>query len=522
MTLSLRTAWRRRHPTPNAAGFTMVETVIAIGLAGIILVGGLASLTRMMISTASARQNQSSSEVLASELERIRALPYASVAMVQSDLYDGSGGTLDPAITQTSGTFWFDNYGKSTSEQIAVATGGQINDHRRIVTRNNTRYTLNVYVTSPVDADGGVYRRVTVNVTWDTPLRQREATTFVTNTRRGLPLPKFQFGNALTVSANTGATFNLPLTLTNRGAPDSWNLTVPTNPRSWIFTWYKDTNGNGVVDSGEPALTDTNGDGTIDTGLLQTDQVFAMVVKATVGSSETAGSVVVTFQATSIAQPTATTAIATVNDTVTVAYPPCGAACTRYFKNAVGAPANSTRQTNMPTAAAAPTAVGPFNFDTNVDSFPGRLIAKGGTGATETTASLMANWQYPTPTAFAVSGTATVNIYATMKNYASTSGTLDVYLRRRSTLTSSCNSSPASAWTTIANATYTVNPWPAAFTLAPITMSVGVPTPVSFTAGNCFEIKVTVDSSSASDVWIAYETTSAPSNISMPITSGVM
>ena len=69
-------------------------------------------------------------------------------------------------------------------------------------------------------------------------------------------------------------------TATNRGsAADTINLSWTTSgsfvPTS--VTLRADTNGNGVLDAGEPLLTDTDGDGRVDTGVLARDGSLAIL-----------------------------------------------------------------------------------------------------------------------------------------------------------------------------------------------------------------------------------------------------
>lgn len=507
----------KRCPVSNEAGLSLIETIIAIALAGILLVAGLAGLTSMMLTNVVARENQASAEVLEQEVERIRGVAYAAVAMVEADLNDGPGGILDPAITRTGTSpnfeYWFDHDDNAGTprERIIVAAGGAISDHRSTVTRNNTTYALSVYVTNPADASGD-YRRVTVRAEWgNNPVHRREATTFVTETRRGLPLPKFRFGDPITITVTAGTNLVLPATLTNRGARDSFSLASSTAPPvGWTFTWYADTNGNGALDPGEG----DPGDELTTTAPMETDDVLRLLLVAPVPAAEATATKVVTLTATSVAQPSV---FETFNDTVNVQAVGCGAPCTRYFKNTAGPPANSTRKTNMPVTPTGPTGAGPFNFDTDIDSDPGRLVSKGGSGDGEADAAKMANWRYQVANDVTFNGTAKVRIYATMKSYVTPRlGKLNIYVRKRTS--SSCLTGAAGTYTLVASGTHTIDPWPTSFTL----VEVSIPVNFSLAANRCFEIKVVVDGSSEDDMWIAYETASAPAKVEMPVTAGVM
>src|SRR6185437_3762511 len=97
-------------------------------------------------------------------------------------------------ITTELGVKYYDpdGTGPIVREKIVTAIGGVVKPHVNVVTRNNTRYTVARYVTDPGDTTGK-YRRVTVVADWVSGKKthSRRSSTFVTLTRRGLPLPNF-------------------------------------------------------------------------------------------------------------------------------------------------------------------------------------------------------------------------------------------------------------------------------------------------------------------------------------------
>ena len=97
----------------------------------------------------------------------------------------------------------------------------------------------------------------------------------------------------------------------------SWTASGTFAPTSVAFR--ADTNGNGVLDAGEPLLTDTDGDGRVDTGDLARSASLAILAVVTVpGGLPDGRTCTVTLTASSSNQPAITDPA---TDTVTIATP---------------------------------------------------------------------------------------------------------------------------------------------------------------------------------------------------------
>jgi len=335
-------ARRLRRDDRADDGFGLVEVMVALAIAVFVFSATATLLVGTAKATLLARQNQQSADVLNEQVEQIRSLPYAATTMSTAD--PTLTQSQDPNLTTVGGNLAF-NPG-SGAELLALAPVGAINPHTYTVTRNKTTYTVSRYVTCPAESGAtcvggtGVQdRRATVIVTWVThgATHTRKSSTILTETRRGLPLPYFRFGRSQTVNANIGGPIQIPVFVTNLGARDEWDLS--TGAGSW--TWWWDKNGNGQLEpatdvqlTGNPSY-DTNGNGVPDSGLIDSGVTlkFFAVRTATIADI---GNTTVSLRATSVAQPTATTATQTFTDTISTSPDYCpGCTSTKlYLHNA--------------------------------------------------------------------------------------------------------------------------------------------------------------------------------------------
>ncbi|MDZ7591764.1 MAG: DUF6701 domain-containing protein [Rubrivivax sp.] len=166
-------------------------------------------------------------------------------------------------------------------------------------------------------------------------------------------------------------------------------------------------------------------------------------------------------------------------------------AMTPLFLRATGVP-NSTL------TAAAPTATTLTNFDSSRDSSPGLLIAKGGSGASESDSTKYQRWLSPTG-GLTLSGSVELRLWSAMKDFSTgKAGSVTAYLR-------DCNSSGGSC-TAIASKTLTVANWNTSAAWVLRTISFGT---VTYTIGatRTLELKIIVASGAGDDMWFAYDTT---------------
>lgn len=473
--------------------------------AGIFLAaGGL--LNQMMLGALYARQNQQAIDLASEAIEEIRGAGYAAAAMTDTDVAG------DQAIAVVGGERFFDPDGTGAvpAEKVVVARGGVVSPHVRTVVKNKTAYTISRYVTTPADATGASYKRVTVRVRWTrgAAAHTRQAGTLITLTRRGLPLPDFTFGTPLNVTVNQGATAVLPVTLVNRGARDSWNLSTTVTRTGWSFLWYVDTNKDGVRQPTETTLLgDADGDGRRDTGAVEPDQTVWLFAVATVPVNEASGVVKVTPTAQSMGQPSSPSGTAYFTDVLTVVNESC-AGCTYrsyYFQNSVTG-GDTVAQADMPMSETVPTAATLANYDTDYDAYAGRVVARGGSGADELVLAKAAGWRYQLPGRTTFRGNALVDLRAAMRGFTpTTSATLRVFLRAQLTGT---------AYTTVATASVAL-PASASGTFQSVQAS--LPVDFELPRNRRLEVKVEVDATSQDDVWLAYGTSAYPARVRMPV-----
>jgi prepilin-type N-terminal cleavage/methylation domain-containing protein len=425
-------------------GFTLIELIVALSIATVVFSAmAAAGLAGVRASTV-ARQNQQSVDVLNRAVEEARAISFASLAMVESDLQVND----DAISTGSTPEYAVPNVG---AEEVWLDDTGSVNPHVEVADTTGTiEYTTRTYVTVPdgytLDTAGQPdQKRLTVVVTWEAYGQERERviSTLLTETTRGLPLPRY----GVTPTSPTTQTKNPSTTLVwgfqviNRGARDTFNLSAS----SGTWTYYQDTDCDGARDADETTqLTNSDaalGDTRPDTGLLEPNNYppFCVVAERAIESTET-GTSSVTFDFESSAQPSAdgadvavgpftvtvtsgstggsgtptptSTGTATAPTTVCEPTSSLGAGTPFGFRNGTaGTSGDTTSQLvnsmtenicmNQPAAA---------NYSTDAGAGTGRSITTGGT-VTTSTASQRAEWRWnPASTKTVAASTATISV----------------------------------------------------------------------------------------------------------------
>lgn len=166
-TLALRWLHRRRSDDAGEAGFTLIELVIACGVLALVL-ASLAYTGTMAFADAALSRNRSAAASLANQaLEQVRALPYNTVALglATSDISSGT----DPAITSVGGVYRFDGERIPNGNNAAIVP---LVPHQSATVLDATTYTTSAYVTYLDDDITSRALRVTVRVSWASPLRE--------------------------------------------------------------------------------------------------------------------------------------------------------------------------------------------------------------------------------------------------------------------------------------------------------------------------------------------------------------
>ena len=184
---------------------------------------------------------------------------------------------------------------------------------------------------------------------------------------------------------------------------------------------------------------------------------------------------------------------------------------TYYLHNSPTPPtADTAAQANLAMNVTRPTATTLFNYDTDQDSAPGRLVARGGSGAGETILARYQNWRGPAAPLFgqAINGTVTVEFWSAVAGFTQgVSGEVRVFLRDRDTVTGIALE--------LANATVSRADWQggnAGWVKASAAMSVNA----LLLVGHQLEVKLVVPSTSGGDIMLAYDTATYPSRVRLP------
>jgi type II secretory pathway pseudopilin PulG len=504
-------------------GFTLVETVVAMMVAALMFSALAATLVQTTRASLAARQNQQSIDLANDSVESVRNLSFASIAM------DPTGADLsgDTRITKVGSTYYFDPDGTGTyKEPIYTVTGAAVVPHVATSTHNGTAYKVKTYVTTPADSlvNTNGDRRVTVIVEWTTngQTRSRLTSTVVADTRRGLPLPKYTWTAPVSKTVSRGGRLDLPATLVNKGARDSWNVaaTAKTSGGSnlpWTFAWYLDVNGDGVWESTDTLLSQSGG--VYNSGMLATDQVIKLVAVTYISASESLQTDSVSLAATSKSQPTAPQQ-PVLTDSVTVNAPTCAVAGCQYkqlyLHNWADVSNVPTANSTTPTGSSvnqmngfAPTATTLFNYDTDRDAVTGRSLDTGGAGYGDVSASKTMYWQYGVASNTTFAGTAYLSLYGVLRSLDPTeTGVVNVYLRAQN----------GASWTNVGSATFTAGPWGTS-ALGAFTVPV---TGLNFSIAKnaLLEVEVQVGSGASGVMDFGYDTSIYPASLSLPYTAG--
>jgi len=290
---------RVRASASGDAGFSLVETVVAMTVAALVFgaLGGV--LVTGLKATLVGRQAQQAADLAHRTMEQLRNRDYATLGM------DSADAATDPAITASGYAVPLSN-GSTSIEPVALVPTSPINPHVTTTTLNNTTFRVARYVTSP-PADpitGAAYRRASVVGTWGSGSRahSRSTSTLVGGARRGLPAPASELRVTAPPSVSRGQALVVRVAVTNLGVRSRWTVGTSTTissssvPRPWNFTWYSD-NGltgpcNGVRDSDE--MSTPQQVGSADTGLLTSEATGCLIGRYQVTGAEQTGSYTLT------------------------------------------------------------------------------------------------------------------------------------------------------------------------------------------------------------------------------------
>jgi len=557
---------RRRLTLRGDDGFTLIEAVVALAIAVIIFMALTFALIGGAHEVLLAQQNQQAGDVVNQLVEQARTISYDSLSMQTSDLTN----PLDPLGSAISGCGCYNPNNDSatgTTENLAVGAVGTIVPHAKTVSLNGLNYTVREYVTLAAD-NKATYKRLTVVASWKSlgKTHSRVYSTFISSTKRGLPLPNFKFtaarGSSLTNCAAPGSSVGYAFTVKNNGARDQWLISTtqssPATPVTWSY--YIDSNSNGVFDSASdsPMSTDPTS-GLPTTGLLDPNGTMNFFAFATVPS--TTGLFQVSFTATSDAiqtyqqtlttnttvqtaactgataspTPTATaTTSATPTPSPTISAPAqpnasCPAVGTALVAGSKSGtpvsyslynpsePSNTVASQSMPVLKTTPTQSTLYDYSTDLDSVSAGRKLSGGTG--DGSARYVATWTYgmPNTSTIPADGNGANHANGEVSIYASTGGVATA----TPTFTATLQMVSGGTTTTLATGTY-VTPssgWGCNGGFHKVWIYLDLPGSIITVPANAI-LKLSISSSVAT--YLAYGTTSFPMEFSLPYTTAGM
>ena len=166
---------RLRHPAADD-GFTIVESVVALGIIFMVLTGLLGTLGSATKGIVTARQRNAAVGLANQVLETARASSYATVGLNSAD----TTLTSDSAIV--SGTYDPDGAGSIAAEPLVYASPSNQSPwllHKFPTTVSGTVYQTYVYVTMVTPSGSDPYKRVTAIVDWSGSGRAQYAATTI-------------------------------------------------------------------------------------------------------------------------------------------------------------------------------------------------------------------------------------------------------------------------------------------------------------------------------------------------------
>ncbi len=169
-------ATRRARSQTEQDGFTIVESMVALGLVFGVLISLLSALGTGVRGVVTGRQRSVATSIANEVMETARSRSYSEVG---HDLDSDPTLASDPAIQGSVPNLVFTGLSPIPGEPLAgsivdagAAAGSTTNPlfpfspHRWQTVREGTTYTASVYVTRVTPSSGDPYRRLTVSVIW--------------------------------------------------------------------------------------------------------------------------------------------------------------------------------------------------------------------------------------------------------------------------------------------------------------------------------------------------------------------
>lgn len=500
----LFTAWRRLLRADE--GFTIIEATVSMALLAILVATVSAAILSSLSAIQRVRWYQQATALGNEAVENTRDLTFDDLVMSSADATVGA----DPLI-DTSGpdpTFDPDGPGVLVPEKLVITPAGGAIDPHTLPTRtiDDQDYTIHRYVTwVDNDVQGGPdedYKRVVVRIVWEDKGADRVYTTstFITEARRGLPTPKFEVAPDIqeqTVDPGFQVVFSYGIE--NLGIVDTYDIdwTVPAG-RIWTIIPYLETSGNDDFDAGDTVLIDTNGNGIRDTGSVGTGDDVLVHFVWTLLPADALGTEVIPFSVTSGADATESKIVSGVLNV--------GGASTKLYlhDNPFPPTGNQSTEERYLMTADIPTQSTLYNYSTDLDVEPGRLVQPGGSATSSR--QTKAQWIYQAPEPLQLVGNLILNTWVANDAANCNQPVAIVAVIRQK------NSANAGGGTVLGTATGTLN-------LTCSFQQIGTTIAVSHTVPKNKWVEVTLyinGTITNRPMRVAYDTTVYPSSLNIP------
>lgn len=289
----------RDRDATGEAGFTIIESTIALAVVFVVLMALLAALTAGVRGLLTGRQRSAALAVANEVMESARARDYGDIG---HDFDSDPTLATDPLITGPPSNRQYKGEPLAASAVDAGAAGGTVSNplfpfspHRFETKREKTTYTTSVYVTTVTPAVGVPYKRITTTVSWS-PAQYVTAAKSVTLSSflfaAGAPPDPKLVG---TGEADAG-TFKVTGSLTGISVADA-GLTLPYVSGVIDSGFVRSAKGlarggssefnllSGPLASPDPALAEADADNDSGTAPPDTDQRQSSGAAATIGLS---------------------------------------------------------------------------------------------------------------------------------------------------------------------------------------------------------------------------------------------
>lgn len=504
----------------------MAEAVIAVGLVGLLMMVLSAGLMSGFTASQETKRIQQATALGTAEVEKMKDINYASLAMSDGDLDLGPDPNLLASCPgRTDGNRFFDPDGEGplTCERIrSVASGATVTPHVTTENVGSLTFAVKRYVTWVGAGNTQDYLRVTAIIEYDVGSKGRSerVSGTVINVQRGIPAPEFELiPTAQGKKVLEGHDVVFAHRVRNLGFEDAYQLQMIPEPPSLRF--HRDLNANGELDDGEPELVGGA------TPLVAFEDTFSFLAVWEATAAATPQPIQLRVGSTKDTQFTKTAI-----DTIEVTDEPIGAtlylhACPSEDEDGSCTPAPQTSddppsqpvgpqsaRTNLPMDPNPPTATTLQSYSDDVDDDqPGRRICPpeesgdcSNSGANETDPWRMSNWVYQLPSRTILDGNATLRLLVPTTGGTCPSGTITAHLLSKQNATDAAGSAVAESTNFVGTATPNG---------ANCIIVMTIPMDTTIDTGRWLELKLTT----SEGIVIGYDTVDYDSSLTLPLAS---